>query len=208
MFSPCSEGMARLGRARTVEQKLAALVAPAAATQAQVQPPFKVRGTSGQRISRTLTTTRDGSDNGSRRELVFKKCAIAMPSEISRSPTRSSVFLLFAAPPARPRKASLYLRRAQVRFPPSRSPAGALPVSPSPPEQDMVVGPSQTGRHTDFLARRSLRRRPLWGVFVVTRRLHGQRRARSTPHRWPRLFFNDTAPGRRLWLRNDVTEAF
>ena len=30
--------------------------------------------------------------------------------------------------------------------------------------------------------------------------LRGQRRARSTPRRWPRLLFNDTAPGRRLRL--------
>ena len=32
--------------------------------------------------------------------------------------------------------------------------------------------------------------------------LCGQRGARSTPRRWPRLLFTDTAPGRRLWLRN------
>ena len=29
----------------------------------------------------------------------------------------------------------------------------------------------------------------------------GQRGASSTPHRWTRIFFNDTAPGRRLRLR-------
>ena len=38
--------------------------------------------------------------------------------------------------------------------------------------------------------------------------LRGQRAARSTPRRWPRLFFTDTAPGRRLRLRNVVTAAF
>ena len=35
--------------------------------------------------------------------------------------------------------------------------------------------------------------------------LRGQRATRSTPRRWPRLFFTDTAPGRRLRLRNVVT---
>ena len=38
--------------------------------------------------------------------------------------------------------------------------------------------------------------------------LRGQRGARYTPRRWPRLFFTDTAPGRRLRLRNAVAEAF
>ena len=38
--------------------------------------------------------------------------------------------------------------------------------------------------------------------------LRGQRATRSTPRRWPRLFFTDTAPGRRLRLRNVVTTAF
>ena len=31
--------------------------------------------------------------------------------------------------------------------------------------------------------------------------LRGQRATRSTPCRWPKLFFTDTAPRRRLWLR-------
>ena len=35
--------------------------------------------------------------------------------------------------------------------------------------------------------------------------LRGQRATRSTPRRWPRLFFTDTTPGRRLRLRNVVT---
>ena len=38
--------------------------------------------------------------------------------------------------------------------------------------------------------------------------LRGQRATRSTPRRWPRLFFTDTAPGRRLRLRNVVATAF
>ena len=38
--------------------------------------------------------------------------------------------------------------------------------------------------------------------------LCGQHAARSTPRRWPRLFFTDTAPGRRLRLRNAVITAF
>ena len=38
--------------------------------------------------------------------------------------------------------------------------------------------------------------------------LRGQRATRSTPRRWPRLFFTDTAPGRRLRLRSVVTTAF
>ena len=38
--------------------------------------------------------------------------------------------------------------------------------------------------------------------------LRVQRGARSTPRRWPRLFFIDTATGRRLRLRNAVTIAF
>ena len=37
--------------------------------------------------------------------------------------------------------------------------------------------------------------------------LRGQRAARSIPRRWPRLFFTDTAPGRRLRLRNVVASA-
>ena len=37
--------------------------------------------------------------------------------------------------------------------------------------------------------------------------LHGHRGAHSTPHRWPRLFCTDTAPGQRLRLRNNVTTA-
>ena len=37
--------------------------------------------------------------------------------------------------------------------------------------------------------------------------LRSQRAARSIPRRWPRLFFTDTAPGRRLRLRNVVTYA-
>ena len=35
--------------------------------------------------------------------------------------------------------------------------------------------------------------------------LCGQRATRSTPRRWPRLFFTDTAPGRRLRLRHVTT---
>ena len=38
--------------------------------------------------------------------------------------------------------------------------------------------------------------------------LRGQRGDRSTPCRWARLFCTDTAPGRLLRLRNDVTKAF
>ena len=38
--------------------------------------------------------------------------------------------------------------------------------------------------------------------------LRSQRGARSTPRRWPRLFFTDTAPGRRLRLQNVVVTAF
>ena len=38
--------------------------------------------------------------------------------------------------------------------------------------------------------------------------LGGQRGARSTPRRSPRLLFTDTAPGRRLWLQKAVTKAF
>ena len=38
--------------------------------------------------------------------------------------------------------------------------------------------------------------------------LRGQRGARSTPRHWPRRFFTDTEPGRRLWLRDLVTRAF
>ena len=37
--------------------------------------------------------------------------------------------------------------------------------------------------------------------------LRGQRRACSTPHRWPRLLFNDTALGRRLQLCDSATVA-
>ena len=38
--------------------------------------------------------------------------------------------------------------------------------------------------------------------------LHGQRAARSTPHRWPRLFFTNTVPGRWLRLRHVAFAAF
>ena len=38
--------------------------------------------------------------------------------------------------------------------------------------------------------------------------LRGQCGVRSTPHRWPRLFFTDITPGRRLRCRNAVTKAF
>ena len=38
--------------------------------------------------------------------------------------------------------------------------------------------------------------------------LCGQRGARYTPRRWPRLFFTDTAPGRRLRFRNAANKAF
>ena len=38
--------------------------------------------------------------------------------------------------------------------------------------------------------------------------LRGQRGARSTPRRWPRLLFNVAAPDWRLRLRNAVVEAF
>ena len=38
--------------------------------------------------------------------------------------------------------------------------------------------------------------------------LRGQRATCSTPRRWPRLFFTDTAPGRRLRLRSIVANAF
>ena len=38
--------------------------------------------------------------------------------------------------------------------------------------------------------------------------LRGQRGARSTPRRWPRLLFTVTAPGRRLRLRNFITDVF
>ena len=38
--------------------------------------------------------------------------------------------------------------------------------------------------------------------------LRSQRGAHSTPRRWPRLFFTNTAPGRRLRLRNVVATAF
>ena len=36
--------------------------------------------------------------------------------------------------------------------------------------------------------------------------LRFQRGARSTPHRWPRLFFTSTAPGQRLRLQSNVTK--
>ena len=38
--------------------------------------------------------------------------------------------------------------------------------------------------------------------------LRGQRATRTTPRRWPRLFFTDTAPGQRLWLGNFEVAAF
>ena len=38
--------------------------------------------------------------------------------------------------------------------------------------------------------------------------LRGQRGARCTPRRWPRLFFTDTASDRWLRLRNDVSKAY
>ena len=38
--------------------------------------------------------------------------------------------------------------------------------------------------------------------------LRGQRGPRSTPRRWPRLFFTDTAPGRRLRLQSVVIDNF
>ena len=37
--------------------------------------------------------------------------------------------------------------------------------------------------------------------------LHSLRGARSIPHRWPRLHFNATSPGRRLRLRTFVAKA-
>ena len=38
--------------------------------------------------------------------------------------------------------------------------------------------------------------------------LRGQLATRSTPRRWSRLFFTDTAPGRRVRLRSVIAEAF
>ena len=38
--------------------------------------------------------------------------------------------------------------------------------------------------------------------------LRGERAPRSTPRRWPRLFFTDTAPGRRLRVQNVVITTF
>ena len=38
--------------------------------------------------------------------------------------------------------------------------------------------------------------------------LRGQRGARSTPRRWPRPFFTDTGPDRRLRLQHVVIDAF